>query len=166
MGCVCPRGGGCLEDGSQAPEFERRPILPSDSCSSRVSLESRYGTCDRPRSPSAEMTAAIRATQTVAHFARTSMPEFVEETSMLDTFMRSLYEEHTLVSSSAFGAYDVDLKASGVDYLVSSANKLIEGVPGFAFALCDVSTCTVPAWRCCATASRNNCHWIILGSEI
>ena len=38
---------------------------------------------------------------------------------------------------SSFGAYDVDLKASGVDYLVSSANKLIEGVPGFAFALCD-----------------------------
>jgi 2-aminoethylphosphonate-pyruvate transaminase len=38
---------------------------------------------------------------------------------------------------SSFGAYDVDLAASGVHYLVSSANKLIEGVPGFAFALCD-----------------------------
>ena len=62
---------------------------------------------------SAEMTAAIRATQTVAHFARTSMPEFVEETSMLDTFMRSLYEEHTLVSSSAFGAYDPVVPVAG-----------------------------------------------------
>jgi len=40
-------------------------------------------------------------------------------------------------SMSAFGAYDVDLKACGIDYLVSSANKNIEGVPGFAFALCD-----------------------------
>jgi len=39
-------------------------------------------------------------------------------------------------SMSAFGAYAVDLEASGIDYLVSSANKNIEGIPGFAFALC------------------------------
>merc|ERR1712216_597215 len=38
-------------------------------------------------------------------------------------------------SMSAFGAYEVDLEASGIDYLVSSANKNIEGTPGFAFAL-------------------------------
>merc|ERR1712216_608274 len=38
-------------------------------------------------------------------------------------------------SMSAFGAYAVDLEAAGFDYLVSSANKNIEGVPGFAFAL-------------------------------
>jgi 2-aminoethylphosphonate-pyruvate transaminase len=38
-------------------------------------------------------------------------------------------------SMSAFGAYSIDLEAAGVDYLVSSANKNIEGVPGFAFAL-------------------------------
>lgn len=39
-------------------------------------------------------------------------------------------------SMSAFGAYSVDLEASGIDYIVSSANKNIEGIPGFAFALC------------------------------
>jgi len=38
-------------------------------------------------------------------------------------------------SMSAFGAYSIDLEAAGVDYLVSSANKNIEGTPGFAFAL-------------------------------
>lgn len=36
---------------------------------------------------------------------------------------------------SSFGAYPVDLKACGIDYLVSSSNKNIEGVPGFSFAL-------------------------------
>jgi 2-aminoethylphosphonate-pyruvate transaminase len=36
---------------------------------------------------------------------------------------------------SSFGALDVDLERCGIDYLVSSANKCIEGVPGFAFAL-------------------------------
>ncbi|MBN2311537.1 MAG: 2-aminoethylphosphonate--pyruvate transaminase [Candidatus Hydrogenedentes bacterium] len=36
---------------------------------------------------------------------------------------------------SSFGAVPVDLAACGIDYLVSSANKCIEGVPGFAFVL-------------------------------
>ena len=36
---------------------------------------------------------------------------------------------------SSFGAYPVDLKANPIDYLVSSANKCIEGVPGFSFVL-------------------------------
>lgn len=39
-------------------------------------------------------------------------------------------------SMSAFGAYDVDMERDNVDYLVSSANKNIEGVPGFSFAIC------------------------------
>ena len=40
-------------------------------------------------------------------------------------------------SMSGFGCYDVDLKGSNIHYLVSSANKNIEGVPGFGFAICD-----------------------------
>ncbi len=36
---------------------------------------------------------------------------------------------------SSFGAYPIDLKACGIDYLISSSNKCIEGVPGFSFIL-------------------------------
>ncbi len=36
---------------------------------------------------------------------------------------------------SSFGAIPIDLPACGIDYLISSANKCIEGVPGFAFVL-------------------------------
>lgn len=36
---------------------------------------------------------------------------------------------------SSFGAIPVNLSACGIDYLVSSANKCIEGVPGFSFIL-------------------------------
>lgn len=36
---------------------------------------------------------------------------------------------------SSFGAVPVDLPACGIDYLVSSANKCIEGVPGFSFVI-------------------------------
>jgi 2-aminoethylphosphonate-pyruvate transaminase len=38
-------------------------------------------------------------------------------------------------SMSAFGAVPFDFEACGIDYLVSSANKCIEGVPGFAFVI-------------------------------
>ncbi|MAF67233.1 MAG: 2-aminoethylphosphonate--pyruvate transaminase [Planctomycetes bacterium] len=40
-----------------------------------------------------------------------------------------------LDSMSAFGAVELDLSDCAVDFLVSSANKCIEGVPGFSFAL-------------------------------
>ena len=36
---------------------------------------------------------------------------------------------------SSFGAVPINLAEFGIDYLVSSANKCIEGVPGFAFVL-------------------------------
>ncbi len=36
---------------------------------------------------------------------------------------------------SSFGAIPVDLAAARIDFLISSANKCIEGVPGFGFVL-------------------------------
>ncbi len=36
---------------------------------------------------------------------------------------------------SAFGAVSFDFEKCGIDFLVSSANKCIEGVPGFSFAI-------------------------------
>ncbi len=36
---------------------------------------------------------------------------------------------------SSFGGLPLDLEAAGIDYLISSANKCIEGVPGFSFVL-------------------------------
>jgi len=39
-------------------------------------------------------------------------------------------------SMSAFGAVPVDLASCHIDFFVSSANKCIEGVPGFAFVIC------------------------------
>lgn len=37
---------------------------------------------------------------------------------------------------STYGAFPLSLKDFHIDYLVSSANKCIEGVPGFSFVLC------------------------------
>jgi len=37
---------------------------------------------------------------------------------------------------SSFGAIPIDFEACGIDFLISSANKCVEGVPGFAFVFC------------------------------
>lgn len=36
---------------------------------------------------------------------------------------------------SSFGAYDIAMKDSKIDYLVSSSNKCLQGVPGFSFVI-------------------------------
>jgi len=41
---------------------------------------------------------------------------------------------------SSYGAVPVNLGECGIDYLVSSANKCIEGVPGFSFILARISS--------------------------
>jgi 2-aminoethylphosphonate-pyruvate transaminase len=37
---------------------------------------------------------------------------------------------------SSFGAIPIDFHAGAIDYLISSANKCVEGVPGFSFVFC------------------------------
>jgi len=37
---------------------------------------------------------------------------------------------------SSFGSIPIDFEACGIDFLISSANKCVEGVPGFSFILC------------------------------
>lgn len=39
---------------------------------------------------------------------------------------------------SSFAGIPIDLHASGASFLVSSANKCLEGVPGFAFVICEL----------------------------
>ncbi len=38
---------------------------------------------------------------------------------------------------SSFGGVEMNMREMNIDFLVSSSNKCIEGVPGFAFALCN-----------------------------
>lgn len=37
---------------------------------------------------------------------------------------------------SSFAGVEIDIKKIGIDFLISSANKCIEGVPGFSFIIC------------------------------
>jgi len=53
--------------------------------------------------------------------------------------IREVVREHRrsfiVDAMSSFGAIPIDLKTAGIDYLVSSANKCVEGVPGFSFVI-------------------------------
>jgi 2-aminoethylphosphonate-pyruvate transaminase len=40
-------------------------------------------------------------------------------------------------SMSAFGAVEIDVSELNIDFLISSANKCLEGVPGFSFVICN-----------------------------
>ena len=57
----------------------------------------------------------------------------IEETGSI---VRGAGKTYIVDAMSSFGAMELDLEAAGIDFLVSSANKCIEGVPGFSFALC------------------------------
>ena len=51
----------------------------------------------------------------------------------------SLVKQHGAVyivdAMSSFGAYPINVDSGGIDFLVSSSNKCIEGVPGFSFVI-------------------------------
>ena len=54
---------------------------------------------------------------------------------------------------SSFGALDIDMVRDGIDVLVSSSNKCIEGVPGFSYVLVKKDL---------LIASEGQCHSVVL----
>mgnify|MGYP003319213008 CR=1 FL=1 len=50
--------------------------------------------------------AAIAAEHTIAHYARSSLPEFVTDTTRCHTVARVIIEEHGWVSASAWGLFE------------------------------------------------------------
>ena len=53
----------------------------------------------------------------------------------LGTIVKRHGRRYIVDSMSGFGGIEFDFRACGIDYLISSANKCIEGVPGFSFVI-------------------------------
>lgn len=53
----------------------------------------------------------------------------------IGTIVKSAGRRYIVDAMSSFGGIPIDMQACGIDYLISSANKCIEGVPGFAFVI-------------------------------
>jgi 2-aminoethylphosphonate-pyruvate transaminase len=67
-----------------------------------------------------------------------------------------------LDAMSSFGALPIDMAREGIDVLVSSSNKCIEGVPGFAYVLCRRDLLMASAGRCHSVALDLNAQWTAL----
>jgi 2-aminoethylphosphonate-pyruvate transaminase len=63
---------------------------------------------------------------------------------------------------SSFGALPINMTRDGIDVLVSSSNKCIEGVPGFAYVLCRRDLLMASAGRCHSVALDLNAQWTAL----
>jgi 2-aminoethylphosphonate-pyruvate transaminase len=60
---------------------------------------------------------------------------------------------------SSFGALPLDMEGWGIDVMVASANKCIEGVPGFAYALCRRDMLEESRGRCHSLALDLHAQW-------
>jgi 2-aminoethylphosphonate-pyruvate transaminase len=93
---------------------------------------------DTPANPDA-LDAHLRADPAITHVALVhceTTTGILNPLSEIGAVTRRHQRSLVVDAMSSFGAYPVDLENTGVDYLISSANKCLEGVPGFAFVIC------------------------------
>lgn len=81
---------------------------------------------------------ALETDKDVTHFAMVHCETTTGILNQLDA-ISSLLKEYPVTfivdAMSSFGGIPIDMKAYGIDFLVSSANKCIQGVPGFGFII-------------------------------
>lgn len=50
--------------------------------------------------------------------------------------VKSMGRNFIVDAMSSFGGVDIDVEGIGIDFIISSANKCIQGVPGFSYVIC------------------------------
>jgi 2-aminoethylphosphonate-pyruvate transaminase len=83
----------------------------------------------------AERLAASRAVTHVAVIHCETTTGIVNPIEEIGEIVERAGAVYIVDAMSSFGAISVDLAAARIDFLISSANKCIEGVPGFGFVL-------------------------------
>jgi 2-aminoethylphosphonate-pyruvate transaminase len=92
---------------------------------------------DTPNDPAA-LDRCLAADQSITHVA---VVHCETTTGILNpiTEIGRIVKKHrrtcVVDAMSSFGAIPIDFEAAGIDYLISSANKCLEGVPGFSFVI-------------------------------
>lgn len=85
--------------------------------------------------------ARIEATLSAGDFTDVAVVHCETTTGVINpieaigALVRSTGARYVVDAMSSFGAVPIDVAGAHIDYLVSSANKCIEGVPGFGFVL-------------------------------
>jgi len=92
---------------------------------------------DTPNDPAA-LDRALTADSAVTHVAVVQCETttgIVNPINEIGQVARKHKRSYIVDAMSSFGAMPIDFAAASIDYLVSSANKCIEGVPGFSFVI-------------------------------
>jgi 2-aminoethylphosphonate-pyruvate transaminase len=87
----------------------------------------------------AEIAAALAQDEAITHVAVVHCETTTGIINPIEEIGAIVYEAGRQLfvdAMSSFGAVPLNLAENHIDYLVSSANKCIEGVPGFSFVLC------------------------------
>jgi len=91
-----------------------------------------------PNDPAA-LDRALAADTTITHVAIVhceTTTGLLNPIAEVGRVVKSHRRGYIVDAMSSFAAIPIDLAAAGIDYLISSANKCIEGVPGFSFVIC------------------------------
>jgi 2-aminoethylphosphonate-pyruvate transaminase len=106
-----------------------------------LALRFAENTCPDP----AALEQALASKPEISHVAVVHCETTTGIINPIETY-GEIVKQHNRVyfvdAMSSFGAYPIDLPGCGIDYLVSSANKCIEGVPGFSFILARTAALT------------------------
>jgi 2-aminoethylphosphonate-pyruvate transaminase len=92
---------------------------------------------DTPNDPAA-LERALAADKSATHVAvvhcetTTGILNPIQE---IGRIVKKYRRRYVVDAMSSFGAIPIDFEACGIDYLISSANKCVEGVPGFSFII-------------------------------
>jgi 2-aminoethylphosphonate-pyruvate transaminase len=97
----------------------------------------KYPECQPPRAE--DVRAALAADAAITHVVVVHCETTSGMLNPIESIGRVAAEfKKTFVvdAMSSFGAIPIDLPGIGIDFLISSSNKCIEGVPGFSFIIC------------------------------
>ena len=91
-----------------------------------------------PNDPAA-LDRALAADTTITHVAIVhceTTTGLLNPIAEVGRVVKSHRRAYIVDAMSSFAAIPIDFAATGIDYLISAANKCIEGVPGFSFVIC------------------------------
>jgi 2-aminoethylphosphonate-pyruvate transaminase len=82
--------------------------------------------------------SALASNESISHVAVVhceTTTGIVNPIAEIGAIVKKYKRVYIVDAMSSFGAYPINLVEIGIDFLISSANKCIEGVPGFSFVL-------------------------------
>jgi 2-aminoethylphosphonate-pyruvate transaminase len=138
----------CVESviGTALPEKGKLLVLPNGAYGDRIVQIARMLKIDCVFNDSGELDppdlekleATLKTDRTITHVAvvhsetTTGMLNPIEKIAKIVKRYGKIY---IVDAMSSFGGVPIDIEALGIDFIISSANKCIQGVPGFGFVI-------------------------------